>query len=933
MRVEFRVLGPLTVGDQDTVVDLGPPRIRTVCGLLLVRPGALVAIERFVDELWPERPPPDARALVRGYVSRLRLALRVAPGGADRMVTRKPGYLLRVEDDELDLRRFELLVARARAAREAGEPHRAVELFRAAHGLWRGEPFADVPPTTTIVTTITALTEQRRTTREEWFDAALAAGQAEEVITDLTEFVAAHPLRERPAGQLMLALYRCGRQAEALELYQRMYRALGEEVGVVPGAELQRLHQRVLNADPALHAVTAPAVVEEARLPRQLPRDLPTFVGRKLELAGLAAQLDTGAAPVVVIHGAPGVGKSALAVRAAHLSAARFPDGQLHVNLRGATPAVRPLSSAEALHQLLRALGVAGTGVPGDADEAAAMLRTVVAGRRLLIVLDNAATAAQVRPLLPGCTVLITSRTRLEALEGATYLHVEPLGPAAANAMLDGLIPDGRPTADLDATRRLAELCGRLPLGLHVAAARLNARPRWAVRDLVDRLADERHRLTELAAGDIALRSSLAVSHAALHDSGDPVDRRAARALCLFGLLPVTDVDLNLAAAVLGTSPEEADRIVERLLTAHLVEETGPGRFHMHDLTRLFANELGADTVPAAEQHAAFTRLLSHYLATTSRANALVYPHRAHHPAPEVAALPTPLADHRHALRWLDDQCQNVIAVVRRSWLGPREHARLGVSLALALHWYLLSGGGGPHGTIAFQEEVIAAAEYLGDRQALAYAHGNLAGNLRHIEELDQAYLHGAAELAICREIGDRFGEQRALGNLGHTHLVRRQADEAIACLQRQLEIAREIDTPAGQAFALVNLGKAHHQLGRSEEAISMIEMGLAWYEEIGDHYRQCDVHEVLARIHLDLGRHERAVELMTRGLDRVRRIGYRFGEVWALTVLARAHRLSGNSEKARHYAAQAIATSDNLDGTQARTEALAEYSRLLSTG
>lgn len=921
------MLGSLEVCDQGSVVDLGPPRVRVMCGILLARPGGLVAIERFVDELWPERPPPDARALVRGYVSRLRRALRCGPSSADRVVTRKPGYLLRVEDDELDLHRFERLVAQARAAVKAGEPGRGVELFQRAHDLWRGDPFADVPRTASIAATATWLAEQRRTTREEWFDAALAAGQTTDVLNKLAEFVAAHPLRERPAGQLMLALYRSGRQAEALEQYQRIQRALADEVGIDPGAELRQLHQRILSADPTLNPPNGP--VATARTPRQLPRDLPMFVSRGRELADLATLLDANENPVIVLHGAPGVGKSALAVRTAHLSASRFADGQLHVNLRGFTPAVRPLSSAEALHQLLRALDVAGTDIPVGVDEAAALLRTVVAGRRLLFVLDNAATAAQVRPLLPGCAVLVTSRVRLVALEGAQHFHVRPLSPDAANTMLDGLISDPRPAEEPDATRRLAELCDNLPLGLHVAAARLNARPCWAVRDLVDRLVNERDRLTELAAGDVALRSSLAVSHTALHDSDNPTDRRAAEALCVFGLLPVTGFDLELAAAVLDTSTGEADRIIERLLDAHLVEETAPGRFHMHDLIRLFASELGTDTIPPQTQRAAFTRLLGHYLATTCRANALAYPHRTHHPVSEVDTPPLPLISHAEALRWLDDQRDNMIAVVQQALPGHAEHTRLGVDLALTLHWHLLSGANNLQDATTFQKEVVRAAERLGDRRAQAFAHGSLAVNLRHIGQLDQACVHGRAELAICREIGDRFGEQRALGNLGHAHLARNHPEQAIVHLEQQLELARDIDAPIGQAFALVNLGKAHHQLGHSDEAVKMIEKGLAWYEETGDHYRQCDGHEVLARIHLDLGQYDESIALMTRGLDRARQIGYRFGEIWALTVLAQAHRLAGNANKARYYAEQAVTASGNLHGTQARTDALTEHARL----
>lgn len=942
--VEFRALGPLEVRDQGVVVDLGPPRIRLVCGLLLVRPGDLVAIDRLVDELWPERPPSDARALVRDYVARLRRALRSGPGGGDRVVTRKPGYLLRVEDQELDLHRFDRLVTEARAAVRVGQPDRGVELFGRALDLWRGDPFADVPRTASIAATATWLTEQQLMTREERYDAALAAGAAAQVITELTEFVTAHPLRERPAAQLMLALYRYGRQAEALEQYQRIQRVLAEEIGVDPGAELQRLHQRILTADPSLHSATElpeDAVASDtavrtaaANRPRQLPRDLRTFVGRDRELADLTALLEDDTGPVVVLHGGPGVGKSTLAIHAAHRTTSRFPDGQLHVNLCGATVAVNPLSATEALYRLLRALGVAGTDIPTGPDEAAALFRTVVAERQLLVVLDNAASVAQVRPLLPSSpstAVLITSRNRLAALEGALHRVVGPLNPDEALMMLDGLVSDSRSVVEPEATRHLAELCDYLPLALHLAAARLNTRPNWAIHDLVDRLIDERNRLTELAAGDIALRSSLAVSYTALHDSDNPTDQQAARTLCLLGLLPVTDVDLDLIAAVLDTTPAQADRIVERLLDAHVMEETAPACFHLHDLTWLFANELGTQTIPLAEQSAAFTGLLSHYLVTTGQANTLVYPHRVHHAISGVTTPPTPLASHQQALRWLEGQHPNMIAAIQQAWLGPTEHARLGLALALALHWYrfLDSGLNDLQETVSFFDGVVDTAERLGDRRSQAYAHGNLATHLSHLGQLDQACAHHSAELAICREIGDRFGEQRALGNLGYTYVAQHRPEQAIVHLQQQLELARDIDAPLGQAFALVNLGKAHHQLGHTGEAITLVETGLAWYEKTGDHHRQCDTYEVLARIYLDLGQYDQAITLTLDGLDHARHISYRFGEIYALTTIARAHRLSGNTEQAHDYAEQAVAASATLDGTQARTDALTEYSQL----
>lgn len=914
MVVRFAVLGDVEAWVDGRRVDLGHARQRCVLVALLVDVGRAVSTEVLAERVWGGRLPAQAGRLLASYVSRLRRALAGVDGvGIER---RLAGYVLTAGSESVDLHGFRRLVGEARSA--DGDTD-AASLFAQALGLWRGDAFdgLDTPWVNAMRVT---LNQERVAAELDRNDVELRLGHHHELLAGVSALAAADPLDERCAGQLMTVLYRCGRQAEALECYQQVRTRLADQLGIDPGPALQQLHHRILTADPSLTTAA-----EVTRTPHQLPRDLATLVGRDRELAFIAGLLDTDA--VVVVHGAPGVGKSALAVRAAHVATPRFPDGQLHVNLCGATPGIAPLSSAEALRRLLRGLGIADS--PSDVDEAAALFRTVVARRRLLVVLDNAATAAQVRPLLSGCAVLVTSRARLAALEGATHLPVGPLSPGAAYAMLDGLISDIRPAGEPDATRRLAALCDHLPLGLHVAAARLNARPSWAVRDLVDRLADERNRLTELAAGDVALRGSLAVSHAALHDSDNPTDRLAARALCLFGLLPVTDVDLDLAAAVLDTSPAEADRIVERLLDAHLVEETAAGRFRMHDLTRLFANELATGTIPPVAQRAAFTGLLSHFLATTGKANTLVYPHRAHHPTPAVATPAKSLASHEDALRWLDAQCHNMIAVIQLAWRGPAEHARLGVGLALALHWYLYSGANDLPDTIGFLEDVVAAAQRLGDRRSLAYAHGNLAGSLRHIGELDRACAHSSAELAICREIGDRFGEQRALGNLGYTHLADHHPEQAIGFLQQQLDLARDIDAPLGQAFALVNLGKAHHQLGRSEEAIPLIETGLAWYERTGDRYRQCDAHEVLARIHIDLGHFAEAVELMTRGLDQARHIGYRFGEIWALTTLAQAHRLSGEVDKARDYAEQAVKASANLDGTQARTDALSEYAQL----
>jgi tetratricopeptide (TPR) repeat protein len=510
-----------------------------------------------------------------------------------------------------------------------------------------------------------------------------------------------------------------------------------------------------------------------------------------------------------------------------------------------------------------------------------------------------------VRPLLASMT----------GLEGAAHLAVGALDPDASQAMLERLIADARTAADPTATARLAELCDHLPLGLHVAAARLKARPTWPVRHLVARLTDERYRLTELVAGDFAVRSSLAVSYAALQRSDDRGDRAAARLLRLIGLLPVTDVDTSAAAALLSISPAETDLVVERLLDAHLMETADSDRYHMHDLVRLFTRELAAETVGGDEANAAITRVLGYYLATAGAAVRLAYPHRTHYPAPEVPAAPKSLADPGEARRWLETERVNLLAVIRQAWPGPDEHARLGVGLTLALHWFL-GVDGYPHAMIELNEQAIPLARRLGDRHLEAYANGSIAMALTQIGRHDEAEAHITAELAICREIGDRFGEQRALGNLGLRHLVQNRVTQAIACLERQLTVARRIGATVGEIYALRLLGRAYHSLGRHEEAIRLTEKALAWYDETGDDLSASGTLERLGLIYIDLGRLNEAADRLAQAAERARRARYRLGEAQALIGLARARRLLGATHAAASCAEEAMAIADTIGAT-----------------
>ncbi|MFD0744591.1 helix-turn-helix domain-containing protein [Phytohabitans flavus] len=493
-----------------------------------------------------------------------------------------------------------------------------------------------------------------------------------------------------------LANYLAGKTVMPVDVLDRLVLALG--VGSVQaGAWAAAWERATENTRPVPATATPPS--GPARAPRQLPLDISTFVGRDRDLDALK-ELGFGAStrpgPLIVITGAPGVGKSALAVRAANVASAQFPDGQLYLNMLGSTPQVPPLSPVEGLGRLLRSLGVAARDVPHDTDECATLLRTLLADRRLILVLDNVASVAQVRPLLPGgtgITTLITSRTNLAVVEGSVQVRISPLVPTDSVNMLAHLLGEGRVAGERGDALRLAQLCDHLPLGLHLAAARLKARPTWTLAALADRLADERQRLTELASGDLAVRGSLLVSHAALRHSPDPAERSAARALSMVGLVRTAELDLDLAAALLDTSARAAERSLEHLVDAHLVEPAGPGRFRLHDLVRLFAHEQATTDLAPDQTNGAVTRVLRYGLATIRDAVERCYPHRTHYPLPDVDVTPRPFADQADAAAWLERERANLVALTRQGLAGDPEQARLGMAMARAMFWFSSTAG------------------------------------------------------------------------------------------------------------------------------------------------------------------------------------------------------------------------------------------------
>jgi DNA-binding SARP family transcriptional activator len=517
--VEFGLLGPLRVVVDGRPVPIKAARHRVVLAALLLRAGELVTVDELAEAVWGEALPAHPRKVVQTYVARLRKLL----GGSQLIHSRPEGYVLAVAREQVDVGRFQVLLEQGREAAGRGDRHAEADLLGQALGLWRGEPLADVASEMLHREAVARLVEQRLGALQRRIEADLALGRHAELVAELRVLTDRYPLREGLWAQLMTALYRCGRQADALEAYQRVRRLLVEELGIDPGSEVEALHQAILTNDPTIAVPPTPARTGAWITQSELPLEAGGLVGR----AGLVAQIerllaDDRRVPVVALSGPPGVGKTALAIHAAHRLAERFGDGQMYVNLNGATPGLPSLEPLEVLGRFLRALGVEPAAVPRSLEQASAAFRSRVAGRRLLVVLDNAADTAQVTPLLPaspGCGVLVTSRPVLVSLDGAAHLPLDVLEPDEATQLLGRVAGAQRVTAEPEAAAELARCCGYLPLALRIAGARLVARPTWPVAALADRLADAQRRLDELELGEVGVRASFQVSYQQLYDS------------------------------------------------------------------------------------------------------------------------------------------------------------------------------------------------------------------------------------------------------------------------------------------------------------------------------------------------------------------------------------------------------------------------------
>jgi DNA-binding SARP family transcriptional activator/Tfp pilus assembly protein PilF len=916
MTVQFGVLGIVEAWRGDAVVDVGHARQRRVLAALLVDAGQVVPASALEERVWGERVPRRGRETLYGYVSRLRQAL--TPWGPD-LVREQGGYRLAVGMEAVDLHRFRDLVARARSV-DADE--RAVALWEEALGLWRGEAFAGAD-TPWFNTQRDVLETERLAAQIDLADVRLRLGQQARVLAECSSRAEAYPLDERVAGQLMLALFRCGRQAEALACYTALYKRLAEELGTEPGAEVQHVHQAMLRGESAravARDALPPAKTGALRaVPAQLPLAAQGFTGRAGELARLDGILATGAersAAVVIsaVSGTAGVGKTALAVHWAHRVADRFPDGQLYVNLRGFDPSGAAVTPDQAMRGFLDALGVPAQSVPVDLPARVGLYRSLLAGRRVLVVLDNARDADQVRPLLPGspgCLALVTSRNRLAGLvaaEGAHPLTLDLLSPDEARDLLAHRLGEERVAAEPDAVQEIITRCARLPLALAIATARAATNPGFPLSAVAEELRDSHGSLDAFDGGDLTT-DARAVFSWSCHTLSTP----AARLFHLLGLHSGPDISARAAAALAGLPLRPTHGLLVELTRAHLLTEHIPGRYTRHDLLRVYAAErvLAQETPPERDQ--AVERLLTWYVHTADAAYPFFAPHRRRVPLDPLPASCHPLAfsAYDQALNWCDRERPNLVAAVHQAVAAGRPGIAWRLAAVLWGFFYLRNH---LHDWLDATRTGLDAARDAHDRIGEAWNLGDVASALTQIHRFDEAIDHFRQAMALCRELGDVSGRCQAMVNLGYAYRHIGQPHRSVEYCRRALAIHRIGEARNGEGNILFNLGDSYQQLGRFDEAIDCLEQALTVLRAAGDRWGEGVALDLLGTVHHCLRRHDDAIAYYHQALDTHTYCGYRQGEAHTLANLGDVHLAVGATDTAREAWQRALAILDDPD-------------------
>ncbi|SES17939.1 AfsR/SARP family transcriptional regulator [Lentzea albida] len=910
----FRVLGPVEVDGLGGAARIPPGRQQVILGLLLVEAGRVVSTATLVDALWDENPPDTARTQVQICVSRLRRTLDTA-GMSAVIDTRPPGYQLRLNGDALDLAEFLTRTAEARVLAKEGRAAEAAALLREAAALWRG-PCLGGAPNRSLRTRAMRLDEDRLTCVEDYLELELELGQHHQLVGEVTRLVHEHPLRERPRALLMLALHRSGRQAEALDTYRAGRTLLVEELGLEPGERLRELEAAILAGETPAKSQAEPApkadeVVRTAR-PRQLPADTADFVGDEEMLRGaesvLVGDAARSAVGVVVITGRPGVGKSTVAAHLAHrVAQEHFPDGQLYCDLHGTGS---PSTVDDVLGRFLLALGIPGPVIPDGVDARLEMYRTLLADRRVLVVLDDAATEGQVLPLLPGsstCAVVVTSRSRLTGLPGARQVELDVLDTGQSLRLLGLVVGEHRVAREPEAAEALVRTVGGLPLALRIIAARLAARPHWTLASMVLRLASERHRLDELAHGELTIRASLALTH-------DGLDRRSR---LLFGLLSLAEgpaVPGWVAGAVLDDDRPFPSDLLEPLVDVQVldvvsVEPTGEFRYRYQDVLRLFAREKAAEEIPAADRAAAVSRLLGGWLSLAEQAHRDIYGGDytvLHGTAPRWRP-PTAQTD---PLEWLDGELENLCAAVHQAATAGLDELCWDLAVTSVT---LFESRGYLDDWERTHAEALAAVRAAGNKRGTAAVLSSL-GTL-HINRgrLDASRDALLPAVELFEELGDTHG--LALCHRDLALIARNTGDDttALRLYDRSLAGYTSVDDVVGRAIVLTQRAFILAGDGEIARARTDLAEAMAVHESVGYTGGAARTLNRIGQVQAMAGEHAEAAATMRRVLDMVRETRDVIGEGQLLRNLGQVSAAAGRYGEARAYLEEALAVRERI--------------------
>jgi DNA-binding SARP family transcriptional activator len=884
--VEFRVLGPLEVRAGSHEINIAGARQRLILAVLLLRTGHLVPMSHLITAVWGDDPPQTAWRQVQNGISLLRMALN-RHGGADLLDSGPDGYRLRVDAAQVDLGQFRGRLAEGRDLAAANKPVDAARTLRAALALWRGPALAGLSGEF-VARQAVHLDEERLCALEECVELELRGGAGGDLVAELSGLLPEYPLRERFASALMLALYRIGRQADALETYHRLATVLADQLGVDPGPAIRARYQAILREEPELEASASDTPRRATARPAQLPARTPLFVGRAAQLRELDALLDNhdGAAyGSVVILGTAGVGKTLLASHWAHRVTERFADGQLYINLRGFDLCGSAMPAGRAVRFLLESLGVAAPHIPSSLEAQVGLYRSLLAGKRVLVVLDNARNAEQVRPLLPGapgCLAIVTSRVALTALsvaEGAHTVNLDLLTPAEAREMLARRIGPARTEAEPDAVDDIIALCARLPLALAVVAARVTTHPTSSLTDIARALRDAGRGLDAFAATDpsIDVRAVFSWSYRTL-------GRSAAHLFRLLAQHCGPDIAVPAAASLAGMPAHQIRPILTELTAAQLLTEHSASRYTFHDLLRAYANELGDTIDTEPERRAALHRVLDHYLHTAHAAALHLHPHRSLIPLapPQPEVRPENPADHAAALAWFTNEHPVLLAAIeqaattdfevhawqlawtlteffdRRAHLDDQAAAyRTALESARQLSDVVgLTGQAHAHrslGRIYAQMGRYAQAQThfesglnlyreLGDQKGQADIHHHL-GWMSELQGRHQdSLLHGQLALDLYKAAGDLVGQARALNAIGWSHALLGDHERCLAFSKQALELNVELGDRPGAAATWDSIGYAHHHLGQYPQATAAYQQSLRLLRELGDRANEADV-------------------------------------------------------------------------------------------